>query len=249
VIRTVKKILSAFDFLQGWPFGRVFPPRKDPPFPTVDGRSVALSMLALYISELTFLRPGAIGKPPIPMRIPLENIFIEEPDANVDLKMPSIVFRDIGGGDYLTIGLCSFIDEATYNKFGRGTVLQVQTEYNETVTVEIWASTRAERRAIIAGLECALVPTEQLSGIRFLLPDYYDQTATFTLNRSTRVEDNAGQNRRLARLEVEMRFNVVRPVNVVEMTPSSAVDVSDVPGTIDVSQVAVGEPPQDPDTQ
>ncbi len=223
---------TATSLIQGQPFGFVFPPRPPIQFPPIDPRTVALRILMQYISELTFYRPGAESGTkrevaPIPFAIPESSLFVEMPDGVVDLPLPCIVAKDVEGGDYGIIGLTSFIEESTRDKFGPGTALQVQSEYQEEVTLEIWASKKPERRAILAGLECALVPTEQMAGIRFLMPDYYDQPVCFTLDRSTRLDDaGSANNRRVATMELEMRFNVVRPVNVVTMLP--ILDVSRV---------------------
>ena len=246
--RIKKKVLTAMDLLAGWPFGRTFPPRPTPPFPSVDPRTVALRILALYVSELTFLRPGDLGGAPIELRIPYEDIHVEQPDAEDDTRFPSIVLKDTNGGDYTTIGLTSFIDEKTKDLYGKGTALLVMTEYNETITLEIWATHRSERRSILAGLEAALVPTEQMYGIRFRMPDYYDQTVCFTLNRSTRLDDQyAGQGRRVARVDIEMRFNIVRPVNVVEIDPALGTEfIGTDPTAFAAPDTVVGSPPPDP---
>jgi hypothetical protein len=200
--------MRARDLLMGWPFGFVKPDRPPIALPAVDGRTIALSILADYIGELTFRRPGAKGAPPIAYNIDRKHIHIEQPHRDVDLQFPSIVVRP-GEGDYNAIGLTSYIDEATEDKYGKGTVVQEQSEYQETITLECWAEEVPQRRSMVAGLEVAMVPTEQLSGLRFRMPRYFDRTVTFTLNSGSRPDDpDAARARRWALLQIEMRFHV-----------------------------------------
>lgn len=210
---------TAKSLLQGNPFGQVWPPRPAPPLPAVDARTTALRVLADYISELTFNRVMEETSKPEGFQIKREHIFVEQPDNVQNLPFPSVVFVP-GPGDYSPIGLTAFIDESTADKYAPGTALQEQSEYVETVTIEVWANTRAMRRCIVAGLEVALVPTEQMYGIRFRMPDYFNQTVCFSLNTSMRVDDpEAVRNRRWAHLMVEMRFDMVALVNVSKFKP------------------------------
>lgn len=207
------------NLLVGDPFGKVFPRRPNPRYATADGRTAALEILKRYITELTFKRAGAIGGPPIPFKIAKENIHIEWTDYETFEEYPSIVFLQTQDGIYDPVGLSTLLDEETIDEFGQGTVLQEQAEYIEKFTLEIHASLRPERRAIVAGLERALFPTEQI-GIRFRVPDYYNQVVCFTLE-SRRYDDDAdsSRHRRIARMMIEMRYTVVVPVNYVEMRP------------------------------
>ena len=212
--------------LFGNPFGEVFPPRQNPRFLSVDGRTAAMRVLKQYISFLQFFRPGDIGKPPIPFSIPLEDIHIEWPDNEVNLRFPSIVFLSQGKANYDAIGLGTNLIEATADQFAPGTALQVQSEYTENFVIEIWAAKKPERRAILAGLEVALTPTEQMYGIRFTVPEYYDQVCRFTLNdREIFDEPDGALNRRRARLYLEMTINMVALVNYRRIEPLMKTDV------------------------
>lgn len=229
---------NAHDLLQGDPFGRVSPPRDAIDLPAVDGRTVALRILARYISELTFNLPGTKGSGITKkIRIPEEDIHIEWPDNQVQLKAPSIVFVP-GNGEHLPAGLATFLVEGSHDKFGKGTALQVQSEYQETFTIEVWANDKPTRRAICGGLEVSLVPVEQMYGIRFRMPDYYDNTVCFTLLGGMRPDDpDAVRNRRWGHLSVEMRFDVLRLVNVVPFDPSvetEAYEPDEVPDGVEI---------------
>lgn len=211
---------SLRSLLVGTPFGEVYPGRVAPPPPTQDGRTAALEILKRYIGLLTFRRAGAVGGPPIPFKIAAQNIHIEWPDHEVDRETPSVVFLQTEDGMYDAIGLTAAVDEETKDVYAPGTVLQTQSEYRETFTLEVHASLKPERRAIVVGLEQAMTPTEQMYGIRFRMPAYFDQHVCFTLNSRRFNEDpDSARHRRVAQLKIEMRYNVVALINVVTMRP------------------------------
>jgi hypothetical protein len=227
--------------LQGTPFGEIFPPKQNPDFLAIDGRTAAMRVLRKYISFLQFFRAGDKGQPPIPFQIPIDDIHIEWPDNEVDMRFPSIVFLSQGRANYDAIGLGTNLLEQTADRFGAGTVLQVQSEYTENFAIEIWASKKPERRAILAGLEVALTPTEQMYGIRFTVPEYYDQVCRFTLmDREIFDEPDGALNRRRARLYLEMTINMVALVNYRRIEPmmKTEVDVDEDTGVpVDVDQL------------
>jgi hypothetical protein len=220
---------TAHELLTGTPFGRVLPPRPGQPLPPVDGRTKALRILRQYISELRFSRPDR-GDRPIPYEIPIHCIHIEQP-KQADLEFPSIVFRPGSDGRYDGIGLGSYIDEATADVYAPGTAVQEQSEWIETITLECWAEEGPQRSSMMAGLEQALVPTEQYYGLRFRMPDYYDRTVCFSLNSGARPDDPdaAGKNRKWGVMQVEMRFNVVALVQVSKMDVVDTLVVDDDP--------------------
>ncbi len=241
--------------LFGNPWGEVYPPKPAPPPPVVDGRTVALRILKKYICELTFYRPGGKDKNgvacgPIPFKVLPENVHIEWPDDPVDLDtFPSIVFLNTGSpADYDAIGLTSNLQEETRDVYAPGTVVQEQNEYKETFALEIWADSKPQRRSLYAGLESSLVPTEQMSGIRFRMPDYYDQLVCFELNQRMNIDDDfATKNRRKGQLIIEMRFNIVALVNYSSLEPQvrSVVDVDESTGEEFVPSVEEDEPEDD----
>lgn len=226
------------DILPGNPWGEVFPPRRNPSPLAVDGRTIALSLLRKYISLLTFYRAGGIDPAtgvrgePIPFKIPDRNIHIEWPDQEKDLEFPSVVFMAEEPAVYAAIGLNSYIEEDSKDVYGKGMVVQWQSEYTENFQIEIWASKKAERRAILAGLEIALSPTEQMYGIRFKMKDYFGQAVCFTLGtRQIFDEPDAARDRRRARLGLEMRFNTVALVNINSLNTLLTTEVDACDGT------------------
>jgi hypothetical protein len=214
------------DLLVGTPFGEVFPKKPAIIRPTNDGRTVALEILKKYISLLTFRRAGAVGGPPIAFRIAKENIHIEWPDHEVNDEYPGVVMLQVEDGVYEAIGLTSHIDESTKDVYAPGTVILTQSEYTETFALEVHTSLKPERRAVIVGLEQALTPTEQMYGIRFRMPDYYDQHVCFTvMSRRLNDDPDSARHRRIATLNIEMRYNVVALIDAVTMRPIVKVNV------------------------
>lgn len=209
----------------GTPWGRVNPKRANPqPLPH-DGRTVALRILRKYISELTFFRPAGRDPQtkelltPIGFKIPERDINIGWPDYEKALNFPSITFLH-ALAEYKAIGLAGYIEEDTRDRYGIGTVLQWQSEYTEEFILELWANKKAELRSILGGIETALSPSEQMYGIRFTMPDYFNEFVCFTIaNRQEMDEEDGARNRRRARLTIEMRFNVVALVNYVRIQP------------------------------
>lgn len=215
---------NVLDLLFGDPFGRVYPPKENPRVLSVDGRTVALRILKRYLRELTFYLPG--GRDPntgkacadVPFRFREDDIHVEWPDNEEDLRFPSIVFLSTGAAKYDAIGLTTYVEEKTRDVYAPGTVLQWMSEFTENFVIEIWATKRAERRSVLAGIEAAVTPTEQMYGLRFRMPDYFNELVCFTaMGREIFDEPDAVRGRRRARINMEMRFNQVRLVNYAEL--------------------------------
>jgi hypothetical protein len=213
------------DRLVGTPWGEVFPPKPNPPPLALDGRTIALRIFRQFISELQFFKPGAVGGPAEEFHVCPENILIGWPPNEVEAQFPSIAMLG-GPAEYLAIGLGTYIDEDSIGKFAPGTAVQWQTEYSENLTLEIWSDSLPELRAILSGLETGLTPTEQVFGIRFRMPEYYGQIVMFSLMSRENIDDpDAARGRRRARLIVEMRFNIVALVNVLDIRPMTKTEV------------------------
>jgi hypothetical protein len=219
--------------LVGDAWGGVYPPKPNPPPLVVDGRTVALRIFRRYLSELEFFRPGSAADPatgtpagpPVAFHVCEPNILIGWPDSEQEAQFPGIALTG-GTAQYLAIGLGNYIDEDTVDKYQRGTAVQWQSEYSENLTLEIWAATLPELRAILSGTETALTPTEVMYGIRFRMPEYFGQLVTFSLMSRENIDDaDAARGRRRARLVVEMRFNVVALVNVLTLHQTLKTDV------------------------
>lgn len=232
-------LFSAFitKVLVGLPWGEVYPDKPAPPPPALDGRTAGLRILARYISELTFFRENKPGEDAIPFKIALDNIHIEWPDDAdiVNAKLPIIALISGGDIDYQFVGMGNWVDESTRDVHGRNTVLQVQNENVEPIFIEVLCATKQQRAALREGLVNALSPTEFMAGIRFKMPDFYNQTATFSLQRGTVVEgEDSVRNRRALRLVVEFSYLDVVLVNCEPLTPQITTFVDTTDGTDEI---------------
>jgi hypothetical protein len=213
--------VKATELLLGWLFGTVFPKRDVPPRHKLgSARKAALDVLRLYVAELTFYREGdKDGDEPIPFTVPLANVFVEQPDNDVDMALPSVVFVQEGNEEYQSQGFVPRLDLSSRDRYGVGTALEVEHEHVELIGIEIWTSKKPERDAILAGLQAALVPSDEFYGVRFRLPDYFDRVAIFTPESSQRLEDQTIRGRRVSRMRVELRVESVRLVPVERLIP------------------------------
>jgi hypothetical protein len=228
--------------VQGQPWGETFPPKPSPQLSqiAIDGRTAALHVLRDYVTNLIFYRYMGPTAPIKPFQIPPDHFYIEWPDSTEDMVMPSIaIVHD--RADYDVIGLVSYIEENTRDVYAPGTVLQWQAEYVETINLEIWASKQAERRGILAGLEISFSPTEQMSGVRFIMPEYFNELVCFTMmRREIMDEPDSARNRRKAQLELQMRFNIVTLINYSELATQVKIDTDvdmDTQIPVDLTQV------------
>jgi hypothetical protein len=236
--------------LQGTPWGTVYPGRPNPPPLAVDGRTVALRILRKYLSEVQYVRegdrlPDGRRGAPIQFRVPESNIFIGWPDYEATMDFPTITILH-APGNYNPIGLANYVEEHTRDKYGRGTVVSWMSEYEEDIILELWAGKKPELRALLAGIETVLSPTELMSGVRFRMPDYFDELVVFSAGtRQEFDEADSARNRRRARLEVNMRFTVVALVNYAAAVPELKVVVD---GDLDYNTAVTAEEvaPQEP---
>lgn len=196
-----------------------FPVKAALPAPAASARDVGLDAFASWIATLRFLRAGNRGGPPIPFRIPKARVHTEQPDSVEDLKFPSAVFipqrgqyvRGLGGGELL---------DETIDVYGKGSAVLLLGQYTELMAIESWSSKRAERRAIIAALETAMMLGEGSMALRLALPGYFDSTVVLSLEEQERIDDlDTARNRRKGRLYVQMTIPVARLVNAITLLP------------------------------
>jgi hypothetical protein len=235
------------DVLWGNPFGSVVPKRSTQVSAVYDGRTAALRILRRYISELTFYRTAGkdlLGnvKDPIAFQVPERDIHVEWPDDEEEMRLPGIAFLAQEPANYDPIGMTSKVIEDSKDVYGQGTALIWMSEHVENFVLEIWTETKQQRRSIILGLETALSPIEQMSGIRFIMPDYYGQLVCFELQTKEIVDDDTGVIlRRRAKLIVQLRYNVVALYPINELNPQTYVVVD--------ADEQTGQPLGDPDQE
>ena len=196
--------------------------------PTQDARTAALDRLKLFVSLLRFFRKGDRGGPPYEFRVPLENVLEEWPDAEKDLKLPSVAFL-AGPGIHEAVSLGPPVAcEESVDVYGPGTVLEQTGVYREQLGVEAWTHGKAERRGLIAGLQLAFTSAPGSYAIRMKLPAYYGQVATFLLDETVYADDpDVVRGRRRASLRVTMTVPEVRLVRYPILRPLVEVVVAD----------------------
>lgn len=202
--------------------GVVGTPNGGPRIDVQPGREESLEALGAYLLTATFLRQNEGG---VPIAFKLEAFSAEQPTSSTDLLFPSIGILP-GKGEKIPTGLTPYIEETTRDLFGVGTVLRsLATDYREVLQLEVWAASRAERRAILAGLDALFSPTEDVYGLRLRIPAFFNSVATFTPTGKQIDESTANTNRRKAMYEVELRYAEQHLVSYVPFTPSTVVDV------------------------
>lgn len=196
--------------------------------PTQDARSAALDRLKHFVSLLRFFRKGDRGGPPVEFRVPFENVLEEWPDAEKDLRLPAVAFL-AGPGIEEAVGLGAPLPcEESVGRYGPGTVLEQTDVYVEQLGVEAWAHSKAERRALLAGLKLAFRSAPGSTAIRMRLPAYYDQIATFMLDETVYSDDpDVIKGRRRGILRVTMSVPEVRLVRYLDLRVAVSVEVAD----------------------
>lgn len=210
-----------------WVAGRLLgearPPRRPPPAPKLDARTIALKAFAEFLGEIQFTDTRAEGGD-VPYRIPRDRILVDEPDdANTANVFPRLVLMP-GEAQYLPFGTVPDYFEETRDLYGLGTVVACAHEYEEMVALEVWATTRAQRRMLASGIEQILAtPIEEAPWVRLNPPGLFGETASFRLVRRQNVDDeDAMRRRRKATLTIELRVNLVRLVNYQVLRPAAA---------------------------
>lgn len=210
---------TAHALIQGEQAGTI-PARVSFPLPHIDPRTAALRVLRKFTSELTFFRPGDVGKEPISFQIPESQFHIEQPDNIEGLDMPAISVVQDDIEEYAPMGLAPVNDERTIDEFGKGTVLRVLYEQIEMITLEIWAPNKPVRRSLIAGLQVALSMSEERAGTIFRVPEYWNRLVRFTPDANNRPDnDQVVRGRRVARMKIDMRIDVVQLINSTTLQP------------------------------
>lgn len=195
------------------------------PAQAVDARHVALETLRRFISLLDFSRSGPKGRPSTAFRVQYKDIHTEQPDNVVDMAMPAIaVVANDGTRDSYGLG-AGQIDEATVDLPGPGLVLYNIGEWNEELNIEVWGSSRPERRSLVEGMTEALTICEETSTLRLKLPDYWNQVAKFEHLSTRYVEDTSIDNRRRASMRVALSVPMMRVARYRKMIPQVKVEV------------------------
>ena len=215
---SLKQIFKdAFDLIVS-PYGKIWPKKEYQPLPSLDIRTIALRKFAEFLSLLKFQRAGDSPGNTIEFQIPIEQIYIEQPDNLDELKFPSIGFLPGRGvSEPMGLGPPEPLDD-TLHVFGRDTILLQPGEYNEEFTIEVWGTKKAERRALIAGISSALRYSQVSYPIRIEIPEYYNRVVEFTLEGNEHIDDgDIVRGRRRGHLFVTMRLPEVQLINIAQI--------------------------------
>jgi hypothetical protein len=222
-----------FQTSSGTLLGNVLPLIADPGSAPVDGRTCALQALGRYLTEVPYRRRGnkvdpsaQPGLPPAASGLlPPGNFYVDDPDPETDMVYPSITCAG-GPVEKTPHGFTPNPDATTVDVYGAGTVVVPMWTHSEEVTLHVYASQLGLLRGLMSMVEQMLVPADGVGGTLLVMPDYYGETARFTLTGSEwERDDGAIRNRRSAVHKVRLDFNVVRLVAYALMTPNVTVDV------------------------
>lgn len=216
---------EASDMLYNSQVGVVYPPQAAPLLPDRDARDYAMEALKRYLCALVFRRTNADGLEPIPFQLPLDSVQVQQPDDPKDLPLPGIgIIPGRGIHEQFGLGPPTTLDGSD-DVAGPGTALLHLSDYIEPFIIEVWGSKKAERRALVAGIQAAMRQSDGSQAIYLNLPEYYGMTASFYLDATQYIDgDEVSRNRRRAQLSVlltvcEVAVTNVRPLNAsIEMT-------------------------------
>jgi hypothetical protein len=136
-------------------------------------------------------------------------MYTEQPESGVKLAFPAFaILPNNHDPDAPWLGPPCILED-TWDRFGDDSVLVQRGEFVEELILDMWFKTRAQRRAVLAGMEESVFTTQQ-GPLYLTLPDYFDRIAVFDYKGSRRFDgDFAVKNRREAQVRLELRVEVV----------------------------------------
>lgn len=227
-------ISEAFALIVGRWFGQVYPAKEPAPLPAADARDHALRRFREFLAALVFSRKGDAPGSTISFRVPIDSIFVDQPDDPQRLAFPAISIVS-ARGDHDTYKLGPFeLQDDSFDVYGHGTALLEQGWYEEEFTLEVWGNHPADRLALLAGIKAAMRMSQRSYALILTLPSYYDQTAQFSLEASQSVDDpSVILGRRRAQLYIALGVSEVLLVNAATLQPAVVVQVVDATGELD----------------
>jgi hypothetical protein len=226
---------SATQFLLGRWFGQVEPPPSECLIaPDIDARTFALRRLRDFLAALTFSRTGPKNGQPISFQIPEKDILLEQPDDMKSLSFPAVaVIPGVGVHDTYGLGPAELVDD-THGVYGPPCTALLQiAEYIEPLTLEVWGSVGAERRALLTAIRYALRMSQRSSALHLTLPDYYDRVCSFRLDESLYIDDpDVIRGRRRGQIRLTLHVPEVLLVDVRTLHPYAAIEALDAGSTL-----------------
>jgi hypothetical protein len=214
--------------VKGIAWNEVWPPQQPPGLKDFAARDYALERLFDYLATVVWRHTGRDRDgEPVEFQIERCRMFVEQPEGDIKLKFPAIaVLPNNNAPESEWLGSPIIVDDgragiepSKYDRFGEQTVLVCAAELSEDVILDMWFETRAQRRAVQAGMEGPVMTTNQ-GPLYLTLPGYYDRIACFTYMGSRRFDgDFAVKNRRELQVTLNLRVECVFPVLARDFDP------------------------------
>lgn len=204
----------------------VWPPQSPPLSGHFAARDRALTRLLDYLAQVTWRHTGSSKNgEPIEFQIRRCYMFLEQPEAEIELGFPAIAVMQGKNAPFApTLGTPTILED-THNVYGKDTVLVQVGELYEDVILDCWFDTRAQRRAVHAGMEGGVLHTNQ-GPLYLTLPDYFDRVVSFEYQSAQRFDgDAAVRNRRELQITLSMRMESVFLVLTRELDPRGMLEV------------------------
>lgn len=192
-----------------------------------DGRTIALTWFKKYLCEQVISVSGDQGQKPMRITLDPANFFLEPPPSLPDGLKPIAVGIEPGEPEYKDVGMGETMLAETHNVYRPNTVVKRVADYHETFKMIFVCANAPQRRAVKKMIEHTCIPTEAIMGIRFKMPDYYDQTATFVFENAMLDDSLIMPN---GRYDLDVSFllymDFVRLVYVNRFEPTIQVEMS-----------------------
>ncbi len=209
---------SREEILSGVRWNQVWPPQTPPGLKDNSARDYALDRLFDYLSHVVWRHTGTEGST-VEFEIERCRMFVEQPESSVKLKFPAVAVLPNTNAPEAPWLHSPVVLEDTYDRFGEKTVLVKTAELSEDIVLDMWFETRAQRRAVQAGLEGPVLTTE-MGPLYLTLPDYFDRVAVFNFVSSRRFDgDFAVKNRRELQVTINLRVECVFLVLMRDFEP------------------------------
>lgn len=183
-----------------------------------DVRGALLRGLAEYLMQLRAPWRGGVE-----LRLLKVHDGYAEPEELA--KFPSAAIYTEEAGQYDSDALTT-----RQEKLDDGQVLRTVAGFIQNITIDVWTTSEAERRALIKLIEDALDPVDWMSGFHLRLPHYHNVVATY-LKDSINVADaqqNVQQRLRLASFTVGGACPQLKLIGVVPgLDPRVVAEVED----------------------
>jgi hypothetical protein len=167
-----------------------------------DARTALTRGLAEYLLTLKAVAVGG-------REVRFNKVFSEWADAESQAEYPSAAVWSQEEGIYDAHSFTPTLDPRY--KIGTdidGPYLLKLAEFTLPIIVDIWAVDRAMRRELMAMCEAAFNPVDFMYGFRLDLPHYFNERATYSMERMRYLDDEENVDRRYRRASIFVQAQV-----------------------------------------